>query len=312
MRISLVFYLVPIIVLSVLVIMVPNFFGAGFLITILYTIFLFTALAESWNLIGGYTGQPFIGAAAFWGIGGYASVISYSLGVPLFLCIPIGGLVAACLAIVLSPTFRLRGVYFAVGSIFLPEIVKVLVLRFREITGGSAGFYPPPIQGRVILTYYLSFFLMLISVIFVWLLANSKVGLALKAIRDDEEAAEMLGVKCLRLKLLSLVLCAMFTGMAGGVHGFYLSFLEPYSVFNIMWSIVPMFMVIIGGIGTILGPVIGAVLYTFMKELFTSLGGEAHLAILGILLIIIMLFMPKGISSLIGKIIKTSREKTQG
>lgn len=300
--------LYPILTLIILVplIAVPFFIQRGFYVTLLYTLFIYIALAESWNVIGGFGGQVFLGTAAFFGWGAYACAMLCTTGLPIILCIFLGGLTTAGLAVILIPTFKLRGVYFVVGSLFLSEIMKVIILML-PFTGGAAGLVLPLFSERIMLTYYLSFSLMVIVVSVTYFIVKSKVGMALKAIRDDQDAAEMFGVNSTKIKFLALLLTAIFCGMIGAVHAIYMMYIEPHSFFDINWSIIPVFMAIVGGSSSLAGPVVGVAVYTLLRELFVSVSGEIYLTILGILLIVVMLLAPSGLYPTVKRIMRKIR-----
>lgn len=300
------FYVLASLIVLVLLIIAPFMVESGFLITIMYTLFIYTALAESWNIIGGMGGQVFLGTAAFFGWGAYACAMLSLSGLPFLLCVFLGGLTTVFLAIVLTPTFKLRGTYFVVGSIFLSEIMKVIVLML-PVTGGATGIMLPIFRERVIFTYYVSMLLMLAAVLSTYLIVNSKIGTALKAIRDDQDAAEMFGVNSTKVKLFALLSAAVFCGMIGGIHAFYMIYVEPHSFFDIHWSLIPVFMVLIGGSSTLAGPIIGVAIYTLLRELFVAVSGEIYLTMLGILLIAVMLLAPNGLYPFLEEKIKKLR-----
>lgn len=234
-------------VIALLLIAVPFVVKTGFWITLLYTLFIYIALAESWNIVGGFGGQVFLGTAAFFGWGAYACAMLCRAGLPFTLCVLLAGLTTTCLAVMLVPTFKLRGVYFVIGSLFIPEIMKVIVLML-PVTGGAAGIVLPVFYEKMMLTYYFALSLMLVVVLTSLFLDKSRIGMALRAIRDDQDAAEMFGINSTMFKFLALLLTAIFCGMAGGIHAFYITYIEPHSFFDINWSVVPVFMVLVGGL----------------------------------------------------------------
>jgi branched-chain amino acid transport system permease protein len=292
---------VPIAALLALLAAAPLLVERGFLITLLYNLFIFTALAESWYIIGGLGGQVFLGMAAFFGFGAYVFTMLCLGGLPYPLCIPLAGIATMVLAAVLTPTFKLRGVYFVVGSIYLGEIMKVIVLMSPAM-GGARGLYLPLFGERVLVTYYLSLSLMIIAISTAQIMYNSRVGVALRAIRGDLDAAEMFGINSTKLRLLALVFTALLSGMVGATHALYMILVEPHSFFSIMWSLIPCFTTIVGGTGSLYGPVIGTLIYILLREAFISVSGEVYLTMLGALLIIIMRFAPRGIHPLIQRL----------
>lgn len=287
-----------VIVLALLAV-VPLISGPGYWIMILYTLSIYIILAEGWNIIGGFGGQVFLGTAAFFGWGAYScTLLCVNAKLPFAVCILFGGLASMLLAAVLTPTLKLRGVYFVVGSLFISEIMKIIVLML-PVTGGAAGIVLPLFGERIIFTYYSVLLLMFIVILTELFLIRSRIGMALRAIRDDQDAAEMFGVNSMKLKFLALLLTALFSGIAGGIHAFYMIYVEPHSFFDPSWNVIPVFMALVGGASTLTGPVVGVMIYTLMRELFIFVAGEIYLTMLGALLIAVILFAPEGIYPLL-------------
>lgn len=279
----------------------PAFLVGGFTLSLLYMILIYVTLSESWNILGGYAGQICLGIGAFFGVGGYAAAMLSISGLPVPLSVIIGGFVAVLLGFAVTPTLKLRGVYFAIGTFFLPEIMKVLILNLEE-TGGAKGlFLPFSLMVDPKYLYLSSLLLTALTIAITHKISTSRIGLAFRAIREDEEAAECCGINPLKFKLLGLVLCAFLSGLAGGIHAHYLLFLDPHATFNIMWSISPVFMAIIGGVGTLSGPIIGAGIFTLLKYWITTIVGEVDLIVMGSALIAVVLLMPEGIIGVIKK-----------
>jgi branched-chain amino acid transport system permease protein len=259
-------------------------------------IFLYITLASSWNILGGYTGQTSLGHAAFFGLGALATRLLWIRGFPVFPSILAGGLLAVAFALLIgAPTFRLKGVYFAIGTLALAQILNVTVgnvfptiaaLPVEELTAYQ-------LEPR----YYLLLGLAVIVVGTSYLLVNSKLGLGMMAVREEEDAAESLGVSALKHKLLALALSAFFTGLGGGAFAYYhVSYYFQFP-FSPVWSLDMLTMVYIGGTGTVLGPIIGAVFFVGMKEFLVRNVGGYHLIIFGVLFILVVLFLPGGIIS---------------
>ncbi|MEM2806673.1 MAG: branched-chain amino acid ABC transporter permease [Candidatus Bathyarchaeia archaeon] len=271
---------------------------------LLYMVLIYVVLAVSWNILGGYAGQICLGIGAFFGVGSYAAMMLTHNGVPAPLCILAGGVVAVLLGVAVIPTLKLRGVYFAIGTLFLPEIVKVIVLNLKE-TGGAKGLLPPLGLFVSRAHLYISSLVMAAFVIAIaYKITNSRIGLAFRAIREDDEAAQCCGVNPLRFKVLALLLSAFIVGLAGGLHAYYVPYLEPYSAFNILWSISPVFMSIIGGAGTLSGPIIGAGIFAFLRFWLLPILGEIDLIVMGTALIVVVLLMPEGVAGIIKKGVK--------
>jgi len=288
---------ISIILLIIILTCVPLVIEKESTITLLILILLYVILATAWNILGGYTGQTSLGHAAFFGLGSLATRMLWIKGFPIFPSILVGGLLAVAFAFLIgAPAFRLKGVYFAIGTLALAEILNVTVGNvFPEISS-------LPVQDLVSyqLTprYYVLLGLAVIAIGCAYLLANSRLGFGMMAVREEEDAAESLGISALRHKLIALVVSAFFTGLAGGAFAYYhVGYYYQYP-FSPSWSLDMLTMVYIGGQGTILGPIIGAVFFVTLRQYLVLNVGEYHLIIFGVLFILVVLFLPGGIVSI--------------
>ncbi len=283
-------------VLLVLLALVPMVIKKESTINLIILIFLYITLASSWNILGGFAGQTSLGHAAFFGLGALVSRLLWIAGFPMLLSFLTGGLLAVAFALLIgAPAFRLKGVYFAIGTLALAQILNVTVGNlFPEI---AALPVDELIAYQLTPRYYLFLGLALIVVAVSYLLVNSKFGLGMMAVREEENAAESLGIDALRHKLIALVLSAFFTGLAGGAFAFYhVSYYFQFP-FTPVWSLDMLTMVYIGGTGTIVGPIIGAIFFVVMKEFLVLHVGEYHLIVFGVLFVLVVLFLPGGIVS---------------
>jgi branched-chain amino acid transport system permease protein len=261
-------------------------------ISILILVLLYVTLASSWNVLGGYTGQSNLGHAAFFGIGSLVTRLLWIAGWPFAAAFAAGGGAAVALAALIGiPAFKLRGVYFAIGTLALAQILNLTVgTVLPEMS------YNPAIAGYELLPrYYLFLALALVTVAAAYLLVNSRFGLGMKAVREQEDAAESLGVSGLRHKLLALLVSAFFAGLAGGAFAYYHVSYYLNMAFSPLWTFDPMMMAYVGGAGSIVGPIVGAVFFVLVKELLVLNVGEYHLMIFGILFILTVLFLPGGL-----------------
>lgn len=265
-------------------------------LNLLILIFLYTILATSWNILGGYTGQVSLGHAAFFGLGTLAARTLYTGGRPLMLALLVAGVVSAAFAMLVGvPAFRLRlrGDYFTIGTLALSQILYITVGNvLPKIT------YLPmtDIQNYQILPrYYLILALALFAVGIAYALVKSRIGLGLLAVRENEDAAESVGVNAFTHKLLALAVSAFLAGLAGGAYAYYQASYYFNYTFSPPWSLDPVTMTFIGGVGTIYGPILGAVFFVLLKELLVLRVGEYHLIIFGVLFILVVLFLPGGI-----------------
>jgi len=280
-------------------------FVKGYLFTLLFLIYIYIALAESWNILGGYAGQICLGAGAFFGTGAYAFALCLLDGLPFILCLIIGGIAALGLAVILIPMFKLRGIYFSMGSLFLPEILKSLVLNLKSVTRGASGLILPINSAtHTAYCYFISLFIAVGVTFISYMISKSRIRLAFEAVREDENAAASLGVNIVKFKIIALLLTSFFCGMAGGIYAYQMVYIEPYGVFELSWSVTPVFMSVIGGVGSIIGPLVGASIYLFLSQAIATSIGEMNLLVLGLLLIIVMLFTPQGVTGALRNIYK--------
>jgi branched-chain amino acid transport system permease protein len=315
------FGLIAGIVLLVGLIVLPAFSGRA-LLQDLFFVFTMLALAQYWNLLAGYAGLVSIGQQAFIGLGAYslfaATIIA---GLDPLLAILAGGVVAAMLAL---PTalvvFRLRGAYFAIGTWVAAEVYRLVLAQVKQLGGGTGTSLGPDITNsmvglpeiaaffsvrtsaaRDIAAYWLALFLCAGTIAFVYLLLRSRRGLALAAIRDSESAAESVGVDGFRTKLIVYVLAAFGTGMIGALIYLQKARISPDAAFSVMdWTAYVIFIVVIGGIGTIEGPIVGAIVLYFLQDYLSSLG-VWYLISLGALAVAVMLIAPKGLWGLVAE-----------
>jgi branched-chain amino acid transport system permease protein len=252
-------------------------------------------LAQSWNIIAGFAGQVNLGHAAFFGLGALTARTLWIAGVPIGLAMAAGAGVAAAFALLIgAAAFRLRGAYFAIGTLALGEILRATVGNMLpEISTLSA---PTIAAYRLSLRYYLALGLASASVLAVAALARSRLGLGMQAIREDEDAAEASGVAALSLKLWALALSTGLAGAAGGLFAYYHISYYPAHAFSPTWTFDALLATFIGGVGTLHGPVLGAVLYVFLKEYLTVRWVDFHLLIFGVLFIAIVLIFPGGLA----------------
>lgn len=263
------------------------------------------SLAQMWNLLAGYGGLLSVGQQLFIGIGAYTLVIfSYKIGLNPFLVIPLAGLVSLIIAFGVSKiAFRLKGAYFAVGTWVLAETFRLLFSNVSWLGGGSGLSITNTMKGiptwwRESLTLWFAIFIGIGSVLLVNYILKSKYGLSLTAVRDSEVASESLGIKVKKVKLLVYLISAFGCGMAGALIFITKLRVSPEAAFSIDWTVIMFFIVVIGGIGTIEGPIIGTLVYFTLRETLNGFG-TWYLIILGIFTIIIMIKAPQGLWGLI-------------
>jgi len=244
--------------------------------------------------VAGYAGQVNLGHAAFFGLGALLTRTLWTAGTPVMLAMLAGAVVATAAALVIGvAAFRLRGAYFAIGTLAVGEILRTTVSNvLPEIsTLPAATIATYQLSHR----YYAALALAAVSVLVVAALASSRLGLGMRAIREDEDAAEASGVGALRLKLTALALSTTLAGLAGGLFAYYHISYYPSHPFGPHWTFDALLMTFIGGVGTLHGPVLGAVLYVVLKEYLAVRWVDLHLLIFGVTFVVIVLLLPGGL-----------------
>jgi branched-chain amino acid transport system permease protein len=259
-----------------------------------FLILLSITLAQSWNIVAGYAGQVNLGHAAFFGLGALVARVLWIDGTPIAVAMAAGAVIATLFALLIgAAAFRLRGAYFAIGTLALGEILRTTINNvLPEISTLPARTIA---SYRLTPRYYFALALAAVSVLAVTALAGSRLGLGMRAIREDEEAAEATGVGALKLKLTALALSTGLAGLAGGLFAFYHISYYPSHPFGPHWTFDALLMTFIGGVGTLHGPVLGAVLYVVLKEYVALRWVDFHLLIFGALFIAIVLLLPGGL-----------------
>jgi branched-chain amino acid transport system permease protein len=271
------------------------------IILILFLFFDYVALANMWNLLAGYSGLVSLGGPAFVGVAGYTLGALSLAGVSPFIGIVFAGAVAAGFAFLISfPTLRLRGLYFSIGTLMVTEAMSLFFVAFKPPGASSAqwGGAGIVIRGAETVTltdlYYLAVAVGVISIFVVHYVLKSKLGLGLKAIRDNENAASSLGVNIFRSKMYSLMIAGFVTGLASAVFYINQGLIEPISGFGIPWLMIMLMATIVGGIGTEEGPIIGAAVVVLLQQYLASFIG-VNLLIQGVILVVIISIAPMGI-----------------
>jgi branched-chain amino acid transport system permease protein len=312
----------------------PSFVESTYALHMMILIFINVIMGSSWNILGGYTGQYSVGHAAYFGVGAYTTMMLLQFRqIAPWWGVWAGAGVAVVVALIIGTIcFRLRGPYFVLASIAVAEILRVTALNLKDVTNGAEGILvteiPPLVIGGRVITdwiskvpfYYTGLSFALLVILVAWLVKRSKLGYLFQAIREDQDAAHSLGINPTFYKNAALVLSAIFTALAGGLYGVYVGFIDPSTVLALDLSVAIVMIAIIGGIGTIGGPVVGALVLVPLSEALRSnlitdaliksgmvteeskVGfflkehlAHAHVLIYGILVVIVMLFMPDGV-----------------
>jgi branched-chain amino acid transport system permease protein len=260
---------------------------------------ILATLAQSWNIIGGYTGYPSFGNSVFYGLGGYGVAIAMvQFQLPFAVGLVLGVFLAVLFAFLLGlPVLRLRGHYFAIATLGLAEVMTAIVSNL-EIAGRNVGLILPLLKGDT-LFFELSLALLVITTMTVAWISRSRFGFGLIAIRENEEAAAVMGVNTTLYKILAFALCSTFAAVAGGIHAYWITYLDPTSAFDITLNVKMIIMAVFGGPGTIFGPVLGAFVLSAISEVLatkvTSLAG----IFFGLVIVAAIVFMPRGFADVI-------------
>ncbi len=272
---------------------------SAFMVQFLINLFMMAILAESWNIIGGYTGYASFGNVAFFGIGAYTTgVLLTRVETPFAVALPAAGIVAMLFAAAVGlPILRLKGHYFAIATLGVAETMREVVYNL-EFTGKGTGLVMPIVRNPLIF-FYLMLGILGAVTLMNWWLSASRFGYGLTAIREDEDAAAVMGINTPLYKTIAFALSGFFTGLAGGVYAYWITFIDPDAVFKVIITVQLIIMAVFGGTGTVLGPLLGALVLSAVSELLaTQLVTLADL-FNGFIIILVVLFMPKGLMDLI-------------
>lgn len=291
-------------IVIVAVLVVIGFVGENNIRRILIRMFLYCAMAVVWNLMSGYTGMTSLGQQAFVGIAGYSMAVMTSTYLASYwVGLLVGGAIGAVLALVLAVIlFRMRGMYFAIATWVIAEALKTFFLSWKFVNqGGGLSVMGRPTDRTII--YMVALLICVAAIVTVYLLLNSKLGLGLTAMRDDPDAASSVGVNIFKSKLICFVVAGIFTALAGGWYFLNNVSIYPNSGFGNSWTVAVVFIVIIGGIGTMAGPIVGSVVYIMLSEVLADYPGWSNI-ILGFIAILVILFLPDGIIGTLQKKLK--------
>lgn len=288
---------------AVAIIIALPYFGDNYLMRTATFICLYAALALSWNFIGGYVGYPSFATAAFYGLGAYTGALCQRHGVPM----PVAWLFATLLVGVFSillgyAILRLRGHYFAIGSFATVELLRLIISSWSDFTGGGDGLNVPIFPGgpEVVGQIFLYIMLAIALVVFVVtvMVDRSRLGFGFRCIHQNEDAADMVGIDTTRYKIIAFGLSAMFCGTIGAVYASWTNYIDPNDSFDVLLTLKVPVMAMLGGAGTIFGPIIGAASFIVMEEFIWAQFLEYNRAILGLVIVILIFFLPGGLLKL--------------
>jgi branched-chain amino acid transport system permease protein len=277
-----------------------------YLLNIVFLVALYTILSQSWNILGGYCGQISLGHAAFFGIGALTTRYLWGAGLPFYFAISGGGLAAALLACMIGiPALKLKSHYFAIGTLALAMIALITI---QNVFPGVDFLSPELLAGyNLVSRYYLALSIAVVTIGATCAIVNSKLGIAMVSVREDEEAAEAIGINTFKYKVIAMLISTFVAGLAGSLFAVYSVSFYRYVPFELWWSFDPLLITFIGGAGTVTGPIVGAVCYVLLKEIFALSLGQVNVLIFGVVFILIVLFLPKGMVGWVGKFRKSGR-----
>ncbi|WP_281966990.1 branched-chain amino acid ABC transporter ATP-binding protein/permease [Roseovarius nanhaiticus] len=292
-----------------------------FIYHIFITICIFAGLSTAWNIVGGFAGQLSLGHAIFYGIGAYAGIMLTNLGISPWIGMFAGAGIAAVVAVIISyPCFRLHGPFFALATIAFLEVFHQLALHFRDFTGGATGMMIPLNIGWEWMVFrerlpalIIAFGMMCFILAVAWWIRSHRLGFQLVATRERESAARAAGIGTVKVRLIAVAISAALTAMMGTFHGMYLTFIEPESAFSLAFSIQIAMFALIGGLGTVFGPLLGAVLLVPITEFARgALGAEAvglHGFVYGAVLVLVVIFIPNGLMGVVARWFKPAADE---
>ncbi|MGH2535462.1 MAG: branched-chain amino acid ABC transporter permease [Thermomicrobiales bacterium] len=292
-------YLVLLIIAVAALALYPEI-ASAYNVTLWLTVLMTVVLATSWNIISGFTGYTSFGHAGFFGIGAYVGALllfyDQSHWVPAVI---LAGLATSFVALVIGyPTLRLRGPYFAITMLGLSELARIIITAWDSLTLGGVGVYLPILRDTTP-NYYAMLALATVAIVVSYMVGTSGFGLKLRSIRDDEVAAQAMGINTTAYKMSAFVVSSFFPGAAGAIYARHSGFVEPVAVFAVIWSIRAIATAIVGGQGTILGPIIGAVVLTLVSEEVWASDPNLYQVIFGGMIVLVVLFIPGGLISVV-------------
>ncbi|CAM5423693.1 Leucine/isoleucine/valine transporter permease subunit OS=Afipia felis OX=1035 GN=NCTC12722_02624 PE=4 SV=1 [Afipia felis] len=280
-------------------------FGSDVMVQFGINALLLAVLAQGWNIIGGYTGYASFGNSVFYGLGSYGvgiAMVQWEL--PFAAGLALGAVLAVAFAILLGmPVLRLKGHYFAIATLALAQVMAAIVSNV-PLAGQNIGLVLPPLNNDR-LFYELALGLLVAVTLTIWWLSRSKFGFGLIAIRENEEGAKVMGVNTTLYKVMAFALSGVFSALAGGIHAYWVTFIDPESAFDISLNVKMIIMAVFGGPGTILGPIVGALSLSAISEILSSEVTSIAGLFFGVVVVAAVVLMPRGLADIIRQFHKT-------
>lgn len=308
--------------IAILAVILVPLVANRYYVRVTFLMLMWIGLASSWNILGGLVGYPSFGHVAFLGIGGFTVGLvgrTFGLGgslIELIGLLILAGLAAVAVAAVVAyPLLRLRGGYFAIATLGVAVVTREVFANVDALGGGvgiGAPALEPPLLDALTVQYYLMALLAILTIAAVHKIQQSKMGYAFAAIREGEDAAKMLGVPTVRYKILAFLTSAFFPGVIGGLYVYFLAYFTAHSIYNIQHTIDMIVYTVIGGLGTIVGPVIGAPVMVFLSQIVLEDVLRAHVFLTGLFIVVVMLFFPRGIVGIIRDFMSENTDTSDG
>ncbi|EFI51614.1 MAG: branched-chain amino acid ABC transporter permease [Bradyrhizobiaceae bacterium] len=293
------------ILIALAVLIAVPWFGSDVLVQFGINALLLAVLAQGWNIIGGYTGYASFGNSAFYGLGSYGvGIAMVQWDLPFGVGLAFGVLLSVVFAILLGlPVLRLKGHYFAIATLALAQVMAAIVSNVK-LAGQNIGLVLPPLNNDM-LFYELALALLVAVTLTIWWLSRSKFGFGLIAIRENEEGAKVMGVNTTLYKVMAFALSGVFSALAGGIHAYWVTFIDPESAFDISLNVKMIIMAVFGGPGTVLGPIVGALSLSAISEVLSSEVTSIAGLFFGVVVVAAVVLMPRGLADIIRQFRKT-------
>lgn len=290
-------------IIGLTVLLTAPLYGDNYVVRTAAIIAMYGALATSWNFIGGFTGYPSFSTAAFFGLGAYVGALCQRSGIPMVIAWTIAAVAVAGFAALLGGILlRLRGHYFAIGSIAVVELCRLIISSWSSLTGGGDGLNLPLLQGtpEELMRFFLMVMLVILaaSLVVSVLVDRTPLGFALRCIHQNEDAAAMVGINTTAYKVAAYTLSAVFCAAAGAAYASWTGYIDPTDSFQIVLTVKVVVMAMLGGAGTVLGPALGAAAFILLEEVFWANFIDWNRAILGVVIVVLIFFLPGGLLSL--------------
>lgn len=293
------------ILIALAILIAVPWFGSDVLVQFGINALLLAVLAQGWNIIGGYTGYASFGNSAFYGLGSYGvGIAMVQWDLPFGVGLAFGVLLSVAFAILLGlPVLRLRGHYFAIATLALAQVMAAIVSNVK-LAGQNIGLVLPPLNNDM-LFYESALALLVAATLTIWWLSRSKFGFGLIAIRENEEGAAVMGVNTTLYKVMAFALSGVFSALAGGIHAYWVTFIDPESAFDISLNVKMIIMAVFGGPGTVLGPIVGALSLSAISEVLSSEVTSIAGLFFGVVVVAAVVLMPRGLADIIRQFRKT-------